>query len=580
MSSTKNITHKYLGKIFPVINWLGAYQLPWLRHDIIAGITLAAFIMPESLAYASLAGLPPVTGIYCCLLGGIGYVIFGSSKHLAVGPTSAISLLIGVSLVGIVGGNMEMFFPVVTLTTLLVAAIFFISYIFRLNVIVNFISESTLIGFKAGAALSIISTQLHKLFGVSGGGNDFFSRVYSVLEQISNINIVVLLVGIGALALLISGDIFLKGKPVALGVVVLSLIIIPLFQLNQYNIHIVGELPAGLPSLLKQNFNFSGINILIFRDIAELAFACFLLSYIESVSAGRTFAIKHHYEIDSRQELLALGSANMLTGLFQGYPSAGGLSQSVVNESAGAKTSLSLVFASSILVVVLLFLTGLLKNLPEVILASIVLVAVSGLIKIKEFKHYWKVSKIDFYASVFAFGGVLLLGILDGVILAVIASLVMLLLRIADPHIAILGRIPGTDRFSDIKRHPDNETFKGLMIVRVEAMVLYFNAEHIFEKLMKLVNENPDTKFLVWDFSSSSYLDITGIKMILRLHKELELKNINFRIAEALAEIRDIMRAEGLEEKIGRISRKVSLEEIVEEYLNNQNLNSDSKTLK
>jgi len=546
--------------LFPPAQWLAGYQAKWLTPDALAGFTLAAYAIPVSLAYAALAGLPPQTGLYCYLAGGLGYALFGSSRHLAVGPTSAISLVFGVTLAQLARGDADRLLALVALTTVLTAGLFVLAWLLQLSVIVNFISESILTGFKAGAALSIIVTQLPKLFGVLGGGADFFSRLGLLGRQLGETNPLVLAVGVAAIVLLVLGDKWLPGRPVALGVVIVSLVAVPLLALPEHGVSVVGQLPAGLPSFGLAHLGLRDLDVVTWRQLVSLAFACFLLSYIESISAARTFALKYRYEVDARQELLGLGAANLLAGMFQGYPSAGGLSQSAVNEQGGARSPLALVFASVTLGLVLLFLTGLFRNLPNTVLAAVVLVAVLGLIDLKEFRHLFRVSRLDFTAAVVALAGVLLLGILDGVIFAVVASLVMLLQRSATPHVAFLGRIPGTNRFSDLARHPDNEPVPGALIFRIEAPLLYFNADHVQRTVLERVRSQPDgLHVVVCDLSNSPYLDLAGTRMLARLFDELKTMNIELLVVEAHATERDILRAEGLDKLVGPIHRETSL---------------------
>jgi len=303
------------------------------------------------------------------------------------------------------------------------------------------------------------------------------------------------------------------------------------------------------------------------RGLISLAFACFLLSYIESISAARTFALKHRYDVDARQELLGLGMANFAAGLFQGYPSAGGLSQSAVNEKAGARTPLSLVFASIALALVLLFLTGFFRNLPGAVLAAVVLVAVKGLINVPELRHLRRVNRLDFIAAMVALVGVLVLGILDGVIIAVIASVFLLLIRASVPHVAILGRIPGTNRFSDIERNPDNEPVTGALLFRVEAALLYFNVDHVLRDVMKRVPATPGLRLVVCDLSNSSYIDVAGARMLARLHDELKTLSVELRIVEAHAKQRDLLRAEGLDKLVGQIHHGSALADAVAEFV-------------
>ncbi len=546
--------------LFPPAQWLAGYQSKWLGPDLVAGFTLAAYAIPVSLAYAELAGLPPQVGLYCYLVGGLGYALFGSSRQLAFGPTSAISLVFGVTIGQMAGNDPDRLLSLAALATLLTAGLFVLAWLLRLSVIVNFISESILTGFKAGAALSIMVTQLPKLFGVPGGGQNFFQSLGLIVRQLGDTNLVVLAVGLIAVALLRGGDKWLAGRPVALAVVIISLVAVPLLGLSQYGVNVVGQLPAGLPSLALRHFDLHSVDLGTWRQLLNLAFACFLLSYIESISAARTFALKCHYEVDARQELLGLGAANLLAGMFQGYPSAGGLSQSAVNEKAGARTPLALVFASVTLGLVLLFLTGLFRNLPNTVLAAVVLVAVLGLIDVRAFRHLFRVSRFDFAAAMTALVGVLLLGILDGVIFAVVASLVMLLQRSATPHVAFLGRIPGTSRFSDLARHPDNEPVPGALIFRVEAPLLYFNTEHVQRTVLERVRSQRDgLHVVVCDLSNSPYLDLAGVRMLARLFDELKTMGIELLVVEAHATQRDILRAEGLDKLVGPIHRETSL---------------------
>lgn len=545
---------------FPPAQWLAGYQSKWLAPDLLAGFTLAAYAIPVSLAYAALAGLPPQMGLYSYLVGGWGYVLFGSSRHLAIGPTSAISLVFGVTVAHMAGGDPDRLLSLAALATVLTAGLFLLAWLLRLSVIVNFISESILTGFKAGAALAIIATQLPKLFGVPGGGADFFSRLVLIIRQLDDANLAVLAVGMVAVILLMLGDKLFPGRPVALVIVIISLVAVPLLALSEHGISVVGQLPAGLPSFDLAHLGLHGLDVDTWRQLVSLAFACFLLSYIESISAARTFALKYRYEVDARQELLGLGAANLLAGLFQGYPSAGGLSQSAVNEKAGARTPLALVFASVTLGLVLLFLTGWFRNLPNTVLAAVVLVAVLGLIDVRELRHLFRVSRLDFAAAIVALVGVLLLGILNGVIFAVVASLVMVLHRTSSPHVAFLGRIPGANRYSDVARHPDNEPVPGVLIFRVEAPLLYFNVDHVQQTVLERVRRQPEgLHVVICDLSNTPYLDVAGTRMLARLYDELKTMGMELLVVEAHATERDILRAEGLDKLVGPIHRETSL---------------------
>jgi high affinity sulfate transporter 1 len=556
-------SHAKLRSVLPIMNWLPRVRPAGLGLDFVAGATLAAYAAPVSLAYAALAGLPPQMGLYCYLLAGLGYAVFGSSRHLAIGPTSAISLLVGVTLAHMAEGDPARHTALAPLTALVVSCVFVLAWLLRLSVLVNFISESILTGFKAGAALIIASTQLPKLFGVRGGGDDFFERMALIVEQATDTNPLTLAIGVGAVVVLLLGERFLPGRPVALGVVLLTLVAVSFGHFDERGVKVVGQLPAGLPHFQVTDANLGKLRVDELRQLTRLALACFLLAYIESVSAARTFALKHRYAVDARQEFLGLGAANLLAGLWQGFPVAGGLSQSAVNEKGGACSPLSLVFASAFMGLVLLLFTGLFDNLAEAVLAAILLIAVKSLIDLKELRYLWHASRIDFAAAGVALAGVLVMGILDGVLIAVLASVVMLLWRAAQPHVAFLGRIPGTDRYSDITRHPENEAIPGVLAFRVEASLVYFNVDHVLQTVLARVQGETQLRRVVYDLSNTPYVDVAGARMLRRLHDELAAKDIAFRVVGAHGDVRDRLRFEKLQDWVGPINRHVSLAEAV-----------------
>ena len=546
---------------FPPAQWLPQYRAEWLKFDAVAGITLAAYAIPVSMAYASLAGVPPHHGIYCYLLGGAFYAVFGTSRQLAIGPTSAIALLVGSTVAGMADGDASRWIAIAALSALVVAGLSGLAWLLRLSGLVNFISDTILLGFKAGAALTIGMTQLPKLFGVPGGGDHFFERAWILAGQLGETNLTVLGLGLAALALLLVGDKFLPGWPMALLVVALATIVVSISTLKDSGVATVGALPAGLPTI-----GFSVVRLRDVDGILPLSCACFLLSYIESISAARTLAAKNNYEIDPRQELLALGAANLAVAFGQGFPVAGGLSQSAVNDKAGARTPLALLFASLTLAGCLLFLTGLLANLPTVVLAAIVLVAVRGLIDLKALRHLWHVSRFEFKISMVALVGVLLLGILKGVLVAAIASLLMLLAGIAQPHVAFLGRIAGTRRYSDLERHPDNEVLEGIVIFRVESSLLYFNADYVRQVVWDRIEATPQLRLVIGDFSDAPMVDVAGARMLVALHEKLAKREIPLRIVGAHAKVRDLLRAEALEDRVGYLGRHLSVDQAIEEF--------------
>jgi sulfate permease, SulP family len=548
-----------LKKHIPPLQWLSGYNLNTLGSDTIAGITLTAYAIPVSLAYATLAGLPPQYGVFGYLLGGLFYAMLGTGKQLAIGPTSAISMVIGITLANLSGGDPQRWLDLASLTAMIFAGMSFLAYILHLDSMINFISETVLTGFKAGAALTIMLTQLPKMFGVAGGGNDFFSRFGTLIHQLPGTNFYVLIFGILSFALILTGEKLFHGKPVAIIVVVLSIIIVSFTPLASYGFKTVGVIPAGLPKLHIPSLNWADI-----KSVGYLAFACFLLAYIESVSAAKTLAQKNGYEINAHQELLALGLANLAISLGNGYPVSGGLSQSAVNDEAGAKTPLSLVVASVCIGACLIFLTGLLKNLPTVILAAIVFIAVERLINIKEFIRMWRHNKFDFVIATLALVSVICLGILQGVLIGALASLILIIKAVSSPHIAFLGRIPGTDRFTDIKRHPDNELLPGVILFRVESPLVYFNVSYVYNHVWpKIIESASALKVVIFDLSTSAYVDSSGAKLIKRFFLSLEAQGIIFKVAEAHSEVRDILRFEDIEHLLGHVGRRDSIHEVI-----------------
>jgi high affinity sulfate transporter 1 len=545
---------------FPPARWLAEYRAAWLPGDIIAGVTLAAYAIPVSLAYASLAGLPPQVGIYGYLLGGLGYAMFGSSRQLAIGPTSAISLMIAASVGAMAEGDALRYAQIASLSAFTVAALSFCAWLLRLSVLVKLISNSILVGFKAGAGLTIAMTQLPSLFGVKGGGHNFLERAFLLAGQLGHTQVLVLIVGIVATVLIVVGERRWPGRLVALGVVVLSIVAATLMGLPALGVPITGDIPAGLPTLAGPALRLHDE-----EGIVPLAAGCLLLAYIEGVSAARTFAAKHGYPLDPRQELLGLAAANLAAALGQGYPVAGGLSQSAVNDKAGARTPLALVFASATLAVCLLFLTDLLENLPKAVLAAVVLTAVYGLIDFPALLRMWRLSRLDFLAASIALIGVLFLGILQGILLAALASIVLLLGRVSSPHVAFLGRVPGSNSYSDMERHPENAPPRDAIIFRPEASLIYVNADAVLEAvLLRLEGAGTSAiRMVVCDLSAAPYLDLAGCRMLHELHAILAARGTTLRIVGVHGISRDLLRADGVDEKVGGLDRTATVASVL-----------------
>src|SRR5271157_4322798 len=472
---------QWLGMI-PAAYWLRSYKPQWFRSDLAAGVTLAAYLLPAALGDASLAGLPPQAGLYACLYGGLVFWLFCSSRHTAISVTSAISLLIGSSLGSMAGADPARFGAMAACTALLTATIAFLAWIARAGSVVNFVSETVLIGFKAGVALQLASTQLPKLFGVKGGHGKVWERVDVFFRHVGETNASSLMLGCAALGVLLLGRKLLPNKPVALFVVIGGIAAASFVDFGAHGVKLLGEVPRGLPipSLPAVHWDDLG-------DLLPLALACFLLGAVETAAIGQMFAEKHGYRLDSNQEFLALASANLASGLGYGFPVSGGMSQSLVNESSGARSPLSGLLCAVLIGLVAVFFSELLRNLPQPVLAAIVLMAVTGLVKVSELRHLWQVHRNEFLVAMVALLGVLWAGLLKGVLIGAIISLVLLIRRVSSPHVAFLGRIPGARRYSDLERHADNEPTPGVLAFRVESSIVYFNAGHVLDTVLARV---------------------------------------------------------------------------------------------
>jgi high affinity sulfate transporter 1 len=521
--------------------WLASYDRTWLRGDVVAGVTLAAYLLPAGIGDASLAGLPPEAGLYACLFGGLVFWLVCSSRHTAVTITSAISLLIGATLGEMSGGDAARQATLASCTALMVATLAFVAYAARAGTIVNFFSETVLVGFKCGVALFLASTQLPKLFGFSGSHGDFWDRMGHFLRGLGSFNPTSLAVGGAALLLLLLGKGILKNRPVALFVVVGGIVAARMFHLDARGVALLGDVPGGLPMPALPRVSRADINALW-----PLAMACFVLSAVETTAIGRMFAAKHGYRLDATQEFLAIGSANLAAGLGAGFPVSGGMSQSLVNETAGARTPLSGLFAALITLVVVAFFTGLLRYLPQPVLAAVVLVAVTGLVQIDALRHIWHFSRTEFAVTMAAVVGVLGSGLLNGVLVGVALSIVLLIRRASRPRVTEIGRVPGTSYFADLERHPENERVSGVLVVRNEGSLLYFNVDHVRDQLMAQLRARSSAPGLLILFMGNvPYVDLAGAELLADLHATLLDQGIEFRLAETHGTVREALRRLG-----------------------------------
>src|SRR5438270_10962405 len=381
--------------IVPAVRWLRSYKPAWFRADLVAGVTLAAYLLPAGLGDASLANLPPEAGLYACLFGGLVFWLFCSSRHTTITVTSQISVLVGASLGGIAGRDTSRFSARAAGTAVLVACIAFTAWLVKAGSVVNFISESVMVGFKCGVALFLASTQLPKLFGIHGAHGNFWVNAGNFFKHLDQTNLTSLTIGAAALAVLVLGKIFFKNKPVALFVVVGGIVVSGWLGLEARGVKLLGAVPQGLRAL--------GLPSILLEDwdgLLPLAFACFLLGAVETAAIGRMFTAKHGGRLDANQEFLALAASNLAAGLGRGFPVSGGMSQSLVNEGGGARTPLSGAIAAGITLVVVLFFSRLLRALPHTVLAAVVLVAVAGLFKVSVLKQLWRGNRSEFVVAI------------------------------------------------------------------------------------------------------------------------------------------------------------------------------------
>jgi sulfate permease, SulP family len=530
-------------------DWIRAYTPARFGLDLVAGLSLAAFVIPESLAYASLAQLPPVTGLYCYLVAGIAYALFGTSRQLAVGPTSSLALVIATSVVTMSGDDPARALALASATALIVGVVCIAGRFVGLANAAYFISDPILIGFKTGAALYIASTQLPKLFGLEGITGNFFERIGHVVVSLPEAHLPSLLFGLAAILLFVGFERALPGRPTTLVVVVAAVAAMTFFRFGETGIKIVGDLPVGLPGI-----GFPSIHASDIATLLPIALACFLLAYGEAISVARSFAQKHGYEIDPEQELTALGASNIATGMAHGFPVAGGMSQTAVNDMGGATSPMALIVTSAAIALTLMFFAKFFHNLPEPVLGAIVLMAASHLVRLQDLRRLRAASRAEFRISLLAFAGVLLFGLLDGLLLAAFGSLIMLIAYASRPAVVVLGREPGSGRFVNRARYPDAGGAPGALVVRSAGAWLYFNAEHIRRQIIEFIDNAPDrTTTVVLDFSIVPTIDVTAAGILRALARTLKARGIALELAELRDDVVENLKGVGAESDLGPI---------------------------
>ncbi|MFH0822399.1 MAG: sulfate permease [Pseudomonadota bacterium] len=538
---------KSFARYLPILQWLPNYKKEWLRPDLVAGMTLAAFTIPEAIAYAELADLPPQTGLYASIAAPILYMFLGTSRQLAVGPTSAVSILTASGLGALALSSPQEYAAVAAGAAVLAGAMALTAYALRLGFVVNFISEAVLVGFSAGAALYIASTQLTKLFGITGAHGQFIERISYLAGHIGEANLWAVCLGVAGIITLVAGEHRYPKLPWPLMVVVGSVGLTSIAGLSQFGVRVVGHIPTGLP-----DFTLPSVPLPDEPQVLRTAIAVFVLSYVEGMSMARTFASKNGYRVDANQELLALGVASLGAGLTQAYPVAGSFSRSALNDAAGAKSQLANGIGGALVALVVLYLAGFFADLPEPILASVVLVAVRGLFRVSALRKLYDLRRVEFWTAMGALAGVLILGILDGVIIGVLLSLLLVIGRASQPRLSLLGRVPGQPQFSDLRENPENTTIPGLHIIRVDEGIFYANAESIQQQITALVrSSDPPTKTVVLDMEMTSDLDLPGAEMLAALREKLRRSGAYLRLSRVQPGAQALLDRAGVTNQIG-----------------------------
>jgi high affinity sulfate transporter 1 len=549
---------KGLSRFLPVLSWLPHYNREDLRPDAMAAITMAAFSVPELMAFAKLAGLHPQYGLYAGIFAGIAYFLFGTIKHLVVGPAASQSVMVAGVLGTMAASETDRYLALAMMTSILVGIIFLIARMFRLGWILSLIPVGVMRGFIAGVGLTIIVSQLPKVIGIESANGDFFTNLFHFLEHLGQTNFYTLGLAVIFMGILVMLEWKARWIPGPLVVVVLSILVITFTDLHDRGVEIIGEIPPGIAMPEVPDIVASDIRALI-----PLALGLFIVSFVESMSMGRMYQHKYGYKPDPEQELVALGSTNVVVGFFQGFPVSGSFSRTLLNDHIGARTQLSGLMVSVIVIMVVLFFTEAFYYMPEVVLAVLIIVAVYKLVDLRSHHRIRMLSKTEFYITMVSLSGVLVFGVLEGVLIGVIISFLVVNYRISSPHIAVLGRVPGTDHFTDIKRHPDNETFPGVLVVRVDAPLIFANSHVVKDTILEMVDGDPSVHSVVIDLQTSPMIDISSAEMLVELDEALDERDIDLRLAEAIGEVQDMLLAAGVTKVTGPVDHEHDLQDVV-----------------
>lgn len=553
-----------LRKIFPFLDWVRGYDGQQLQGDLSAGLTVGVMLIPQGMAYAMIAGLPPIYGLYASTLPLIIYALMGTSRQLAVGPVAMVSLLTASGISTLAEQGTDVFIQYAIVLALMVGIIQFLLGLFKLGFLVNFLSHPVISGFTSAAALIIGLSQLQHLIGVklprSHHIHVILTEAYKTLPSINGLT---LLIGLTGIALIIIMKKYFKSVPGQLVAVIFGILAVWGLGLTDHGVLILGEVPKGLPKIGAPVFTLE-----LIQELFPIALAISLVSFMESIAVAKAIQARHkNYKVIPNQELISLGLANIGGSFFQSFPVTGGFSRTAVNDQAGAKTGLAAIISALLIVLTLLFLTPLFYYLPKAILASVIMVAVFGLIDYKEAQHLWHSNKTDFFMLITTFIATLGLGIEQGIGLGVILSLTLLIFKTTRPHIAILGKVPNsrfyrnTDRFDHLEVRPD------IMILRFDAQLYFANINYFSSKIDEFVDQKgKDLKLIIINAESINNMDSSAVKAVEDIVLDYRAQGIEFAFASVKGPVRDAMSKAHLIEKIGENHFFMSIQDAIDDY--------------
>lgn len=544
-----------------VLSTLRGYRAAYLPADVVAGLTVWAVLVPESLAYASIAGVSPVVGLYAAPAALVLYAMFGSSRHLVVGPMSASAALSAATVVDLAAQGSDDFTELTVALAIVTGVVALIAGLLRLGFLAGFISEPVLKGFIIGLALTIMAGQLPKLFGVEKGEGDFFEKIWDLITQLGDTNGRTLAVGLTSLALVFALRRYAPRVPASLVAVAYGVLAVVIFGLEDKGVAVVGNIASGLPSV-----GLPDVSVEDYLSLVGGAVGIVLVGFAEGLGAAKSYAAKAGYEVDANRELIGLGAANVGSGLCSGMVVNGSLSKTAVNGAAGAKSQISGLFVAVLTVITLLFLTGLFEQLPEATLAAVVIAAVLDLIDIPALRRlygmwtsrlgaiYGPAARADFIAALAALLGVLFFDTLPGLFIGIGVSVLLLLYRSSRPNTAVLGRLDGV--WVDRVRHPRAVGVPGVLVVRVESGLYFANADHVRRRIRALAAEESATTVVV-DAETMPVVDVTAAQMLVDLGKELAAKGTTLLLARDVGQVRDVLRRAGADPLLTEVYRSV-----------------------